>query len=740
MFYLLHVIIEHGVMLLNHPFSYAYKGEKKISKGMRVKVNFANRELIGFVVDEPLKIDEDLVAYNQTSSIKLKEIADIIDDEPIINDELFDLATKTAEYYVCPLIEVLKSMLPPSLRPNSGYQNKPKRSFKEVYRLNREYKQEGLSKNEQALIDKFLANPSGFSKSEISSKASLQKLLDKKIVELFQVENQRLPFIDAEKEEAHVLNEEQQKAYDTIVSCKDKIYLIQGITGSGKTDIYISLARYYLSLGMSSLILVPEIALTDRMIYRFKSIFGEEAALLHSGLTDSQKYDEYLHIAKGEAHIVIGARSAIFAPVVNLGLIIIDEEHVESYKQDTMPFYDARLVARFRVEKEGRKLIFGSATPSLDCRARADKGIYHLIRLEHRFNKGDLPEVSLINLSDLSNIDYQSSLISVPLRTALAETLAKKEQAIVLLNRRGFAPIYTCRSCQKVLKCPNCNLPLTYHKDDHEIMCHHCGYILNSDDLVCPKCGHKDFSYTGFGTQRVEEELQTFLPEAKICRLDADSARKKGAYHTITTGFAEGKYDIMIGTQMVAKGHDFPNVTLAVALLADQSLQFPSYKADEDTFDLLTQLAGRAGRNDKPGHAIIQTYNPDNEVIKYACLQDYEAFYKYEMDNRHERQYPPYTYLADITVSASDRKRVEEAAYRIKDYLISELIPSNKRASIFGPSIPYIEKLANRYFRKIMIKYKNRALIEETLKGLYVLKLNSSDIRIVLDIDPSSDI
>lgn len=739
MFYLLKVIVEHGVRKLDRPFSYAYLGERDIKFGERVKVNFHNRKLIAFVVEKPEKIEGDLNSFQEKKGYKIKEIDEVVDSEPIIDEKLFNLALKVSDYYCCPLIEVLKVMLPPSLRPNSQYATKPKRSFRHVYYLNSSFDKQSLNSNELKLISKLESNSDGLIKSQITAKKTLERLLLKGIVLEKDVEVLRLPDIEFEEDFIHPLNQEQQTAYKYLMESEKIGNLLQGVTGSGKTEIYIKLVNAYLTRGEDCIILVPEISLTDRMIARFKAIFGDRVALLHSGLTDAQKYDEYLRISRGEVNVVVGARSAVFAPLKNVKLIIIDEEHVTSYKQDRMPYYDARKVAMFRMELQQGKVIFGSATPSLECRARGDKGVYGLAKLKNRYNKTKLPDTEIIDLGDFSNIDYQSTLISVPLRRAIKDTLLKNEQIIIFLNRRGYAPMYVCRKCQKPLKCPNCNLPLTYHKGQKRITCHHCDYELKAEDLVCPSCGGKDFSYVGFGTERIQEELQSFFPEAKIKRLDGDTARKKGVYHNVINGFSHHKFDILVGTQMVAKGHDFPGVTLAVALLADQSLQFPSYKSNEDTFNLLTQLVGRAGRKEKTGRAIVQTYSPENDIIQLAEKQDYEAFYQFEMKNRFARQYPPYTYIVNITISANSKSEAEKASYKVKAYLFHQL-RNGKRSELYGPAIPYIERLNNRYYRKIMLKYKSRKLVDAALKGLNILNLKSSTVKIDIDVDPSSDI
>ena len=383
----------------------------------------------------------------------------------------------------------------------------------------------------------------------------------------------------------------------------------------------------------------------------------------------------------------------------------------------------------------GAKLVLASATPSLETKARAEKKVYEQLYLTKRFTGYALPKVEIIDMANIKNLDTDSIIISIPLRKAIAETIAKNKQAILFINRRGYAPVYSCRKCGKIFKCPNCDVPLTYHKEDNKIKCHHCDYELSAADLKCENCGSEVFSNTGFGTERIVDEVRRLFPMARIARLDSDIASRKKEFNMTLFGFENHDYDILIGTQMIAKGHDFKDVELAVSLMADKSLSIPNYKANEDTFDLLTQLIGRAGRFSNNGKAIIQTYMPENEIINLSANQDYEQFYKFEMHNRKVFQYPPYTFLAIITISGTDSDELETFCYKVKGYLTAEL--KNARVNIYGPSFPYIKKVNNRYYRKLMLKYKSHQEVEQVFNNLF--NLEGKDIKISLDIDPVSD-
>lgn len=735
MFWLLKVLIERDVHSLNRPFLYACSSLLEPSFGKRVAIKFAHstKPIIGFIIDEPEKIDKSLEEYNSKSEFQIKEILELIDEYPIISKKLFRIAEEVAKYFHAPLISVLKVMLPPSLKPSSSFKGKPREAFIK-YIVKIKDPDDSLNFNEKKVMAKLEEN--GRAKfTGFGAKKTVAILLAKKYIDIVDVLQERVADYRHEEYREKQLSDEQKKCIDEIIFSNDDTFLLEGVTGSGKTEVYFRLAEHYLSIGNSVLILEPEIALTSRLVTIFKSRFKNQVSVLHSGETPAVLYDEYQKIARGEARIVIGARSAVFAPLHDLALIVIDEEHVNSYKQENEPFYHARTVALIRQKLSFLKIVLGSATPSLDTKARAEKGLYHQLYLTERFNSKPLPKVDIVDMTDIKNVDSESVIISIPLRKAMTEVLNKEKQVLLFLNRRGYAPIYSCRKCGRIYKCPNCEVPLTYHKQENIIKCHHCEYEISVADLQCQKCGSTSFAKTGFGTQRIVDEIQRLFPRARICRLDKDIASKKKQFAEILNGFIDHEYDIMIGTQMIAKGHDFSNVELVSALMADKSLSIPNYLANENTFDLLTQLIGRAGRNSGEGRAIIQTYMPDNEVLHLSAMQDYSSFYKLEMNNRKQFQYPPYTYLAIITVSAKGPREAEQFSYKIKNYLVVNL--KNARASIYGPSNPYIKVLNNRYYKNIMIKYKSRAEVEEAFSGLH--DLEGGEFKISLDIDPVSN-
>ena len=722
------ILIEYANYSLDRPFSYFYKGNKKLGIGYRVLINFNNRESVGYVTN-CYETDKTIEQLEEELGFKIGEILDVLDEAPLLSEDLLSLADQVADYYIAPKISVLQSMLPPSLSPRKSSLRAPKIAYDQYVRV--------VNRNEEGLTDKqiellrLLSSSDKVLKRDIKSKSLLDKLLEYNRVEIIKEEKRRLSLPDYEMMKAPKLTAEQQRVIDEYNSSDDLVYLLEGVTGSGKTEVYLSISELVLKQGKSVLMLVPEISLTPMMMQYFLTRFKGDVAILHSELTPSEKYDEYRKIAHGDCHVVIGARSAIFAPLSNIGLIILDEEHVESYKQDTPPFYHAREVAIMRAKTHGAKVILGSATPSLESRARAQKGVYHLLMLKNRINNKDLPKTTIINLGDYNNIDRDSYIFSRQLRDALQNVLDRHEQAILLINRRGFSTSVSCRKCGHIFRCPTCDIPLTYHKTDNMMKCHHCNYVEQMPE-ECPECGSKYIMKTGFGTERIQEEVERLFPQARTLRLDSDSAKIRTKIPAIVKEFGEKKADILVGTQMIAKGHDFPDVTLVGVVLADIGLSMPSFRSNERAFQLITQAVGRSGRKDKNGIALIQTYNPSNYAITMAARQDYELFYKKEMEYRRIQGYPPYQFLASVTLSGKNEGKVVLGMVNLVDILNSEL---KDEAIILGPTIPFIPYEGNNFVRTALIKFRNYSAVRPVLKkviGIY----NNKSLHLTLNIDP----
>lgn len=533
------------------------------------------------------------------------------------------------------------------------------------------------------------------------------------------------------------LTPEQQRAVEQIdqaITAKNATtFLLEGVTGSGKTEVYLQAIAHALSQGRSALMLVPEISLTPQMVQRVKERFGKDVAMLHSALSDGERYDEWRRIERKEAKVVVGARSAIFAPLDDLGLIIIDEEHEASYKQEDMPRYQARDVALWRGKYHNCPVVLGSATPDLATRARAQKGVYQQLNLTKRINGSSLPQVTLVDMREAVKTapapDFSQILLD-----QITERLARKEQVVLMLNRRGYSSFVLCRDCGFVLKCPNCDVSLTLHMDTHSMKCHYCGHEEAIPNR-CPSCDSKKIRYYGTGTQKVQAELEKLLPEARILRMDVDTTRKKGAHERLLAKFGAHEADILLGTQMIAKGLDFPDVTLVGVLNADTSLSLPDYRSSERTFQLLTQVSGRAGRADKTGQVVIQTYNPEHYAIQLACRQDYEQFFFYEMNLRHLNNYPPYYYTIKITVSAKSEAEAAKESFAIKKGLDQCLSP---QALVLGPTPSSILKIKNRFYYQLVIKYKQEPALEKYLQDL-LLQSQSGEkkgIMVVIDREP----
>ena len=541
-----------------------------------------------------------------------------------------------------------------------------------------------------------------------------------------------------EKTTALSLNAEQQVAVETILQSvqeqQSQTYLLEGITGSGKTEVYLQVIAEVLNQGKTAIMLVPEISLTPQMVQRFKSRFGEHVAVMHSGLSQGEKYDEWRKIERGEAEVVVGARSAIFAPIENIGVIIIDEEHEASYKQEETPRYHARDLAIWRSEYHHCPVVLGSATPSLESRARAQKNVYQRLRLTQRANQAaTLPTIDVVDMrQEVENGNVSS--FSMSLQEKLQERLEKNEQSVLLLNRRGYSSFVMCRDCGYVLPCPNCDISLTLHMDSKTMKCHYCGHEERIP-YRCPNCGQDKIRYYGTGAQKVEEELQTLLPDSRILRMDVDTTRRKGAHEKILRTFGEGQADILLGTQMIAKGLDFPNVTLVGVLNADTALNLPDFRSSERTFQLLTQVSGRAGRAEKPGEVIIQSFNPEHYAIQLAKAQDYEDFYTKEMYIRHRGDYPPYYFTVQITASHPEENEAAKQMFQIATKLKQGLSP---QAILLGPTPNAIMRVNNRYFYQVIIKYKQEPMLQPLLKEILTdtQRATARGLKLSIDAEP----
>lgn len=509
-----------------------------------------------------------------------------------------------------------------------------------------------------------------------------------------------------------------------------KTFLLEGVTGSGKTEVYLQAIANVLAEGKTALMLVPEISLTPQMMRRVRGRFGEAVAVLHSGLSEGERFDEWRRIERGEARVVVGARSAVFAPLENLGLIIMDEEHETTYKQDENPRYHARDVAAWRSQHHNAPLVLGSATPSLESRARAEKGVYELLRMPERINNHPMPTVQVVDMRQ-EIINGPESNFSADLLAAIQDRISKGEQSVLMLNRRGFSSFVMCRDCGFVLECPNCDIGLTLHMDTKSMKCHYCGHE-EAIPHQCPNCQSNAIRYYGTGTQKVEQELQELIPGARIVRMDADTTRKKGAHDKMLTAFGNHEYDILLGTQMIAKGLDFPDVTLVGVLNADTSLELPDFHSAERTFQLLTQVSGRAGRADKLGEVYVQTFNPDHYAIKLAQMHDYERFFRQEMQIRHAAKYPPYYFTIKIQASHADEREAALKMSQVGRWLKNQL---GADAIMLGPTPRSIARINNRYYYQIVLKYRKSAELDAALSELLERAQSEAKHGLQLSID-----
>lgn len=714
------VLIETRVKSNDMTFTYHVPSnvENNLLIGKRVLVPFSNRTVEGFVLGYDAK----------TNDYEIKDIIKIIDDEPVLNDELINLGIYMSKKYLCPLINCYQSMLPKALK--AGVKNGGGIKKLLYVKLNDNVVNADVKVKRQLEIIDFLKDNKEVLKSSIRSKSSLGKLIEKGIVLEYYKETYRKVETELDRKEI-LLTKEQKLVSKTIKSYLNKqlVTLLYGVTGSGKTEVYIDVVKEVVKSGKSAIILVPEISLTPQITARFKGVFKDEIAILHSSLSDGERYDEYRKIIRKEVSVVIGARSAIFAPLNNIGIIIIDEEHSESYKQENNPRYSTLDIAVERSKTHECPVILGSATPKIESYARAKKGYYQLLELPSRVNNKPLPKVSIVDMK--KEIRKGNVIFSDELRNKINDRLIKKEQVMLLLNRRGYANYLTCNNCGFVFKCPNCDITLTYHKTSGMMRCHYCGYASKKLE-VCPACKEKSIKQMGVGTEKLEEKIKEEFPLAKVLRMDADATSKKGSHNKIISSFNTGEYNVLVGTQMISKGLNFPCVTLVGVINADVSLNIPNFRSSEQTFSLLDQVIGRSGRADKEGEAVIQTFNPDHYSIICASNHDYKSFFNHEMYVRKKLNYPPFCFITLIKISSKDFNYGIGEAKKISNYLRQNL----KNTSVLGPSIASVLKVNNNYNFSVILKYKKEEKLYYFLNQIIKIYEGNAKIKVSLDFDP----
>ena len=789
------IIVDVPLMQTDQPYSYRIPEEFEgmLEVGMRVHVPFGkgNRLIQGIVLGLDSQSDEEEMEQD------LKDIAEVLDFSPVLTQEQLWLAEELRKSVFSYKISILKAMLPGFLNssydkilyPLTGLSKEDRERLfgsedslafssldlakqAEMMRLTRkgllglEYQAvdqkkvktqswyevdlaqlesveiSTRAKKKLELRDYLLSHPESASLASLLESYSREQVnffVEQGAVTIVQKEVQRSAayFEGIEASQPLELNPEQRQARDAVVSAigsHQPPFLLQGITGSGKTEVYLQIIQGALDKGKTAILLVPEISLTPQMTERFIARFGEKVAILHSGLSNGEKYDEWRKVERGDAQVVVGARSAIFAPLKNLGVMIIDEEHEATYKQDSNPRYHAREVAILRAQYNQAALVLGSATPSLESRARAGKGVYQHLRLTQRANPlARIPEVQVIDFRDHIG-QNETSNFTPPLLEAIQDRLSKKEQVVLMLNRRGYSSFVMCRECGTVDTCPNCDISLTLHMDTKTMNCHYCGF---SKDIpqVCPNCKSRSIRYYGTGPQKAYDELAELFPYARILRMDVDTTRRKGSHQALLDHFGRGEADILLGTQMIAKGLDFPNVTLVGVLNADTALNLPDFRSSERTFQLLTQVAGRAGRAEKAGQVLIQSYNPQHYAIRFAKDQDYEGFYAYEMGIRRQLGYPPYYFTIGITLSHKKEEEVIKRAYEVMNILRSGL---SENSNILGPTPKPIARTHNLYHYQILIKYRLEDELGPTLNQVLALtqERENSELRLSIDHEP----
>lgn len=728
--YIVKVLIEHPVHSLDTAFSYL--SDVFLKKGVRVYIPFHHQKLIGYVedIEETLLTQEEL--ENQ-SGFHYQYIYQVIDEEPLLNEELQNLAMTLSQMTLSPRISCLQAMLPSQLKPSTHQTIRVK--TKTIIHVLKDG--EPKSKKQKECLNYLKEHPYSQIKNIPYSKSVVDKLIEQGFVEYQVIEDYRIPLNDIHQRQQYIqLTSQQQNVVDGILKSQKLVSLLHGVTGSGKTEVYLALAKETLKKGRQVIMLVPEISLTPMMVKAFKERFGENVAILHSRLSQGERYDEYRRMKQQNVDIVVGARSAIFAPLENIGLIILDEEHDASYKQETAPRYLTSQVAKIRARFHHAKVVLGSATPSLESYARAKKSVYDLFELPERINQKPLPSVQIVDMvEEMKRKNY--SLFSKAMKQSIQETIDKNEQVVLLLNKRGYATYVQCMDCGEVIKCPHCDVALTYHKNERRLKCHYCDYSIEYPRL-CLKCQSPHLKTVGYGTQKIEEDIEREFRNAKVIRYDVDTTKNKDGHLKLLKKFQNKEGNILLGTQMIAKGLDFEDVTFVGVFNADLSLNIPDFRASERTFQLLCQVSGRSGRGKKKGTVIIQTYNPEHYAIQYAATHDYQSFYHSEMIYRQAAKYPPYCHMVSLMIQSKKEDLLHQASLDMKMYLQTHL----HQAAILGPAKSSIYKMKDLYRERILIKFIASQDIYETLQQMsdYYNKQQKGRVTVICDFNPYSQI
>jgi primosomal protein N' (replication factor Y) (superfamily II helicase) len=724
-------------------FTYRLSPEQSVQAevGARLVVPLGRNLVTGYVVS----LHDQLPA--ELGEVDVKDAHTLVDAEPVCNPEILQLARWVADYYACPLGEVIRAALPPGMTPKSRSGSKfVKPKLRRFVRLTSNGAEQKLTDTQRRVLATLQDGPMSLqallTTADVSA-STITSLEKKTLVEIYEDAIRRDPLAEtfgiADLE--HTLTPAQSSVLTQIEQQMNSgaysAFLLHGVTGSGKTEIYMRAMSKALSLGRSAMMLVPEIALTPVFSRRLRARFGDQVAIFHSSLQKGERFDEWTRVRNGDARVVIGTRSAVFAPVKNLGLIVVDEEHESSYRQQESPYYNARDVAIVRAQKESATVVLGSATPSLESFHNARKGKYHFVALAERIGARPMAEAKIIDMRNVFVRHGKPRVFSDELLEAIRETRERGEQSIILLNRRGYSSFILCRSCGETVQCPNCDVTLTYHRSERVIVCHYCNH-REAVPRVCPSCGKKYIYYVGEGTEQLEEMLKLLFPALRVARIDRDTTARRKVFEQTLMDFSAGRIDTLVGTQMLAKGHDFPNVTLVGVVSVDAGLALPDFRSAERTFQLITQVAGRAGRGDRPGRVLIQTYHPYHYALRHACAQDYETFYEEELRYRQNHSYPPFVALASLLVHGPDLGKVRNDSVELRKQL--DLVNQERKCRVLGPAPAPLSRLKGEHRFQLLIKSRSRKDLREVADAaMRAIADSGVNLRSInLEIDPVS--